>query len=87
MEGLAKVPDGKEPFEELREVLSGLVEHLFHGCEYRFYSQMFPFTHPSLEVEVKYNGTWLEILGCGITYEKLFRILGEKVLGGHSESD
>lgn len=78
MEGLAKVPDGKEPLAELQAVLSGLVEHLFPGCEYRFYSQMFPFTHPSLEVEVQFDGKWLEILGCGVTHEKIIKDSGRE---------
>ena len=71
MEGLAKVQDGKDPIEELKEVLSGLVKHLFPGCEYRFNKDYFPFTDPSLEIEVMYNGNWLEILGCGVTQPKI----------------
>lgn len=26
----------------------------------------FPFTHPSWELEIKYKGEWMEVLGCGI---------------------
>ena len=71
MEGLAKVSDGIDPCVALKKVLSGLVEHLFPGCEYRFGDDSFPFTNPSFEIEVMYNGKWLEILGCGVTQPKI----------------
>ena len=51
---------------KLIDLLAGLVNHLFPNCEYRVNPDYFPFTDPSYEVEVMYQGKWLEILGCGI---------------------
>ena len=31
----------------------------------------FPFTHPSWELEIKYQGEWLEILGSGIIEQRI----------------
>jgi phenylalanyl-tRNA synthetase alpha chain len=59
------------PEEELKRILSGLIEHLFPTCEYRFNKDYFPFTNPSFEIEVMYNNKWLEILGCGIVQPKI----------------
>ena len=70
MEG-AGIVMGDDPVKELKSILSGLVEHLFPGCEYRYNPDYFPFTEPSFEIEVKYNDDWLEILGCGITHEEI----------------
>jgi phenylalanyl-tRNA synthetase alpha chain len=39
---------------------------LFGDIEMRWNPDNFPFTDPSLELEVNYNGEWLEILGCGV---------------------
>lgn len=36
----------------------------------RWIPAYFPFTSPSYEVEVFYNGKWLEILGCGVIQQK-----------------
>lgn len=41
--------------------------------EFRFRSSFFPFTEPSIEVDVKMNGEWLEILGCGIVHCNVLR--------------
>jgi phenylalanyl-tRNA synthetase alpha chain len=66
-----KVPDGVDAKEELIRILSGLVEHLYPGCEYRINDDYFPFTEPSLEYEVKYEDEWLEILGCGVMHQNI----------------
>ena len=35
----------------------------------RWNDDYFPFTDPSFELEIFYNGEWLEILGCGVIYD------------------
>lgn len=59
------------PEDDLKKILSGLIEYLFPKCEYRFNSDYFPFTNPSFEIEVMFNGKWLEVLGCGVIHEKI----------------
>ena len=71
IEGVFKIKNPDNPIEELKIVLSGLVTHLFSDKEYKFKQDYFPFTEPSLEVKVKFNTNWLEILGCGIVHKKI----------------
>lgn len=83
MEMLTLIDENLDPEQELIKILSGLVEYLFPGCEYRFNKDYFPFTHPSFEIEVKYNGSWLEILGCGVVQPKILEnnnILGKRAI-------
>lgn len=76
MEIVSLVEDEQDPETELKGMLSGLVEHLFPGCEYRFNHDYFPFTHPSFEIEVLFKGKWLEILGCGVMQPKILESNG-----------
>ena len=39
--------------------------------EYRWVDAYFPFTHPSWELEIKWEGEWMEVLGSGIIEQKL----------------
>lgn len=68
MEGviLYGIDDQIDLEKKLVELMSGLCEYLFPGCEYRVKPDYFPFTNPSYEIEVFYSNKWLEILGCGI---------------------
>ena len=51
----------------LKETLTGLVQHLFgRDTETRWTECYFPFTHPSFELEIKFQGEWLEVLGSGV---------------------
>jgi phenylalanyl-tRNA synthetase alpha chain len=61
----------ENPEEDLKKTLVGLVNHLFPGCEYRINEDYFPFTEPSFEIEVKFEGEWLEILGCGVIHTEI----------------
>jgi phenylalanyl-tRNA synthetase alpha chain len=71
MEGVCIIEDGKDEEKEFLKVLVGLINHLFPGCEYRVNEDYFPFTNPSLEIEVKFNGQWLEIMGGGIVQNQI----------------
>ena len=63
--------------KELKDTLSALALDLFGSeCELRWVSAYFPFTHPSWELEVKFGGEWLEVLGCGIMEQKLLNRAG-----------
>lgn len=76
MEGVCIMEDGQNAEEELKKILSGLIESLFPGCEYRYNSDYFPFTNPSFEVEIFYENSWLEVLGCGIVHETIMKNCG-----------
>ncbi|KAL8603152.1 hypothetical protein ACOMHN_059324 [Nucella lapillus] len=61
----------------LKRTLMNLTKHLFgHDIEARWVDQYFPFTHPSWELEVKYQGDWLEVLGCGIVEQRILQSVG-----------
>ncbi len=52
---------------DLRATLEGLAVAIFgRGTRSRWVEATFPFTDPSLELEVEWEGRWLEVLGCGM---------------------
>lgn len=61
--------------------LKGVLEHFAHeflGPETRvkFIPHFFPFTEPSAEMHVFYNGGWMELLGCGMVNPAVFEAVG-----------
>ena len=42
----------------------------------RWIPAYFPFTEPSLELEIWWNNEWLEVLGCGILRRKIMDSFG-----------
>lgn len=42
----------------------------------RWIDAYFPFTEPSAELEIFYEGEWLEILGCGVLRDQVLRNAG-----------
>ncbi len=69
MGGLYLVPESKKKLsiDDLKNILTHIVQGIFgKEVKYRFNVDTFPYTDPSLEVEVEINGQWLEILGGGM---------------------
>jgi phenylalanyl-tRNA synthetase alpha chain len=61
----------------LKQTLLGLAHKLFgNNIEYRWVDCYFPFTHPSWELEILFNGNWLEVLGCGILEQQILNTAG-----------
>uniref|UniRef100_A0A6U0I9I9 phenylalanine--tRNA ligase n=1 Tax=Sexangularia sp. CB-2014 TaxID=1486929 RepID=A0A6U0I9I9_9EUKA len=70
MEGVWLAPAGttdEAALASLKVTLRDLVVHLLGDeADIRFVDASFPFTNPSLEVEVWWRGEWLELLGSGV---------------------
>lgn len=63
--------------KELKGELEGLMRHLFGDVECRWVDAYFPFTEPSAELEIFYQGEWLEVLGCGVMEKEILRTAGK----------
>lgn len=57
--------------DDLKSALEGLAKHLFGEVECRWVDAYFPFTEPSLELEIFFNNEWLEVLGCGVMQQEI----------------
>ncbi len=69
--------EGKLELDELKRVLSEIVETVFgKGTEYRFLDDTFPYTNPSTQIEVMVNGDWVEILGAGMVKSSVLEKMG-----------
>ena len=58
--------------------LKGIIEHFLRAyfekdMPIRFRQSYFPFTEPSLEVDMQWKGKWLEIIGSGLVHPNVFR--------------
>lgn len=79
MGGLFLQPDslGIMPIEKLKKVLTEIVESLFgKNVKYRFLDDTFPYTDPSLQIEVEINGQWIEIMGGGMPKKSALKKIG-----------
>tara|TARA_B100000427_G_scaffold227778_1_gene191217 strand:- start:1167 stop:2159 length:993 start_codon:yes stop_codon:yes gene_type:complete len=76
LEGLAI--DKNLSFTDLKGTLEYFTKEFFgENIETKFIPHFFPFTEPSAEVLVKWNdGTWLEILGCGMVDPNVLKNVG-----------
>jgi phenylalanyl-tRNA synthetase alpha chain len=73
-------------FGDLKGTLTVFLQQLFEGVpqnstgteglQTRFRPHYFPFTEPSAEFDVFFNGQWLELGGCGMVHPKVLENVG-----------
>ncbi|MEX2090568.1 MAG: hypothetical protein WD989_00320 [Candidatus Paceibacterota bacterium] len=74
MDGWYLAPKDKEiiGIPELQKVLSDIAKAVFgESVKYRFNPDAFPYTDPSLEMEIEVDGRWVEVLGSGVVKGKV----------------
>ena len=62
--------------KDLKAALEGMANYLFGDVEMRWVETYFPFTHPSWELEIFFDGDWLEVLGSGVTRQGVVSAAG-----------
>ena len=63
-------------FSHLRGTVMAFLKAFFGDLPVRFRASYFPFTEPSAEVDVQWNGRWLEVMGCGMVDPAVLEGLG-----------
>ena len=64
-------------FADLRGTVKEFLRQMFgEDLEVRFRASYFPFTEPSAEVDVQWQGRWLEVLGCGMVDPNVLKAVG-----------
>ena len=55
---------------------------MFGNVEMRWRVDYFPFTEPSFELDVFFDGDWMEVLGCGVIHDKVMANANKPELTG-----
>tara|TARA_Y100001968_G_scaffold50139_1_gene40731 strand:+ start:1244 stop:2251 length:1008 start_codon:yes stop_codon:yes gene_type:complete len=63
-------------FSHLRGTVLAFLKAFFGDLPVRFRASYFPFTEPSAEVDVQWQGKWLEVMGCGMVDPAVLEGLG-----------
>ena len=74
-EGLA-IDEGLS-FAHLKGTLESFVRRIFGAqIETRFRCDYFPFVEPGAELAIRWQGDWLEVLGCGMVHQEIIQAAG-----------
>lgn len=67
--------DDNISFANLKGVVQDFLQKFFERDDLtvRFRPSFFPFTEPSAEMDMSWNGGWLEIGGCGMVHPEVFK--------------
>ncbi len=96
IEALVVDEEDKVSFANLKHILVEFLHHMFGDVEVRFRPSFFPFTEPSAEVDIscvfcKSEGCrvcsqtgWLEVLGCGVVDQNVFKAVGYENKSGYA---
>lgn len=79
MDGWYLSPKEKEviTIEDLKEVLTEIAQTIFgKEIKFRFNKDEFPYTDPSIEMEIEVSGRWVEVLGSGIVRPVVLKNFG-----------
>ncbi|MDZ4243833.1 MAG: hypothetical protein U1C57_01880 [Candidatus Doudnabacteria bacterium] len=69
--------DGVITQKDLEEILGKIAKAVFGPeTKFRFNKDEFPYTAPSIEMEIDVNGKWVEVLGGGVVRQVFLRNLG-----------
>jgi phenylalanyl-tRNA synthetase alpha chain len=70
--------DEQVSFANLKGVVQDFLQRFFErdDLEVRFRPSFFPFTEPSAEMDMSWNGGWLEIGGCGMVHPNVLGHVG-----------
>ena len=70
--------DEQISFANLKGVVQDFLQRFFERDDLtvRFRPSFFPFTEPSAEMDMSWNGGWLEIGGCGMVHPEVFKHVG-----------
>ncbi|WP_298615927.1 phenylalanine--tRNA ligase subunit alpha [uncultured Thermosynechococcus sp.] len=63
-------------FTDLKGTVTTFLAELFGEVPIRFRASYFPFTEPSAEVDVQWQGRWLEVMGCGMVHPAVLKNVG-----------
>ncbi|MGB7444695.1 MAG: phenylalanine--tRNA ligase subunit alpha [Coleofasciculaceae cyanobacterium] len=64
-------------FTDLKGTIKEFLQQMFgEELPIRFRASYFPFTEPSAEVDVKWQGKWLEMMGCGMVDPNVLKSVG-----------
>lgn len=96
IEGLMVEKQGNISFANLKFILEDFLKYIFGEVNVRFRSSFFPFTEPSAEVDIScvfcggegcrvcsHTG-WLEVLGCGMVNDNVFKAVGYENVSGYA---
>lgn len=62
---------------ELTEVLVDIAKNIYGAdVEYKISEDTFPFTDPSIEIVIKWENQWLEMVGAGVVHTQVLKNLG-----------
>jgi phenylalanyl-tRNA synthetase alpha chain len=79
MDGYLLVPKNEKTMgeEDLKDILTKIAQAVFgKEIKFRFNEDKFPYTHPSIEMEVDKDGKWVEVLGAGVVKGSVLEKLG-----------